>query len=99
MAAIRYFRVPIHVGDWNRNLYLYETDAGLFDLQYHWMYTSRMHNTLEDALSEFRDEFTRHHGLDARSLTLQMGDATVVDWSEVQAARPSNQPGPYFQPP
>ena len=97
MSAIRYFRVPISVGDWQHTLYLYETESGLFDLQYHWMYTSCMHGNLQDTLIEFHQEFTRHHELNENSKELHIGDATPVDWSEVQAARPSNQPSPYFR--
>lgn len=99
MAAIRYFRVPIHVADWQRDLYFCETDSGLFDLQYHWMYTTRMHGSLQEALAEFREEFIRHHDLEWRNMTLNVGEPTVVEWTEVQEARPSNQPTPYFQPP
>ena len=99
MAAIRWFRVPISVGSWQRDAYIYQTQANLFDLQYHWMYTSRMHGSIDDVLRDFRDEFTRHHQLATRGLSLAIGTPVEVQWDEVQAARPNNQPSAYFDPP
>jgi hypothetical protein len=48
MAAIRWFRVPVGVGLWHREVYLYQTLMNLFDFQYHWMYTSRLHRGLAE---------------------------------------------------
>ena len=99
MAAIRWFRTRITVGNWERDIYLYQTQTNLFDLQYHWMYTSRMHGSLQEALDEFAQEFHRHHRLADRGMQLVVGTPVEVRWSEVQAARPANQPSPYFDPP
>ncbi|GIW81591.1 MAG: hypothetical protein KatS3mg105_3398 [Gemmatales bacterium] len=98
MAAIRYFRVPIQVTDWHRTFFC-ETDSALFDLHYHWMYAARLQDSLQDALNEFRQDFIRHHDLKSRNMALNCVESTVVEWMEVQEARPSNQPTPYFQPP
>jgi hypothetical protein len=91
MAAIRWFRVPVRVGLWHRDLYLYQTLMNLFDFQYHWMYTSRLHGGLVEAFREFREEFTRHHMLTARGLELVVGTPVDVSWTAVEAARPRNQ--------
>jgi hypothetical protein len=99
MAAVRWFRVPISVGEWQRSIYLHQTDSNLFDLQYHWMYTPCMSGNVDAVLRHFREEFTRHHRLADRSLQLTIGEPVEVPWSEVQAARPSDMPTGYFDPP
>jgi hypothetical protein len=98
MAAVRWFRVPVRVGLWQQDLYLYQTLMNLFDFQYHWMYTSRLHRGLAEAIQEFRDEFTRHHLLTLRGLELVVGTPVEVSWTAVEAARPRNQSGAYLDP-
>jgi hypothetical protein len=99
MAAFKWFRVQINIGTWERNIYLYQTSANLFDLQYHWSYTSQMHGSLQETLDDFAEAFSRHHQLANRGLRLVVGTPAAVLWSEVQEARPGNQQGPYFDPP
>lgn len=99
MAAIRWFRVPITVDSWQQDIYLYQTQANLFDLQYHWMYTSTMHGSIDEVLRDFRDHFTRHHDLNTRGLQLVIGAPVEVLWDDVRAARPRNQASVYFDPP
>lgn len=99
MAAIRWYRIPIGVGSWQREIFVYETDSHLFDLQYHWMYTSGMANSIDAILRDFREEFVRSHAADGQRLDLVTGEPVEVPWSVVQAARPRNQPRGYFDPP
>jgi hypothetical protein len=99
MAAIKWFRAEISVGNWARNIYLYQTSSNLFDLQYHWLYASHMHRSLKEALDDFANGFARHHRLVDRNLKLVIGVPVEVQWSEVEAARPANMPSPYFDPP
>lgn len=78
---------------------MYETNAGRFDLQYYFLYTTQMHDSLSETLREFGDGFRRYHDVDSLGLSLQIGDPTDFEWTEMGAARPATQPTPYFQPP
>jgi hypothetical protein len=99
MAAVRWFRVPIWVGAWQQDVYLYRTLTNEFDFQYHWMYTGRPAGGLPEALRAFREGFTRHHRLDSRGLLVKAGTPVEVGWPEVQAARPAVEAGAYLSPP
>ena len=99
MASVRWYQVSISFGSWQREIFLYETDAGLFDLQYHWMYTSDMAGDMNSVLQDFQQEFARHHKLTERGLQLAVGTPVEVSWTDVQAARPRNMPKGYFDPP
>ena len=72
------------MADWSHDLYLYETTSGLFDLQFHWEYTTRMHATIESVLAEFAAEFNTSHQLTQRGLELTLNAPTEVTWDEVQ---------------
>ena len=96
MAAVKWFSVNITAGDWRRTFYAYETHTHLFDLQFHWQYTSRLHDTLRDVLAEFSDNFQKTHNLAARNMRLTVGEPLEVDWETIVANRPQNKAASYF---
>jgi hypothetical protein len=92
MIASRYVRLPIHVGSsWRRYVYFYQTQAGLWDAQFHWSYTSRMHDSLPAAVGDFITGLSRAHDLVRRGLVVRVGEPVDTNWGEVSAVRRSIQ--------
>jgi hypothetical protein len=92
MAAIRYFRVPVYEGTQARTAYFYETEAGLFDLQYGWgKYTRHMHDTLADAMGDFRKHLQSEHDAAIDGIKVGLGEPVEVQWDEVRQASPARE--------
>ena len=91
MASIRWYRVPVYENEREAVAYFYETDTGLFDLQYGWgKYTTHLHDTLEDAVSEFKRGLHAKHEGSEDAIRVDVGEAVEVQWDEVKQNSPAN---------
>lgn len=92
MASVRYYRVPVYEGTKQNSAYFYETDAGLFDLQYGWgKYTRHMHDSLQEAMADFRRHLQAEHDAAQDGLTVGLGEPVEVQWDEVRQASPGQE--------
>jgi hypothetical protein len=88
MIAARYFRLPVYVGStWSRNLYFYQTHAGLWDAQFWWEYSRCMHGSFTAAVRDFIDGLKREHRLVERGLAVHLGQPVETSYGEIQAVR------------
>ncbi len=91
-AAVRYYRVAVYEGTQSRPAYFYETDAGLFDLQFGWgNYTSHMHDSLADAMADFRKHLQSEHDAAKDGIKVAFGEPVEVQWEEVKQASPARE--------
>jgi hypothetical protein len=89
MASVRYFRVQVFQGSRSSPAYFYETEAGLFDLQYGWgKYTRHMHDSLAEAMRDFRQHLQVEHDA-ADGVQVSLGEPVEVTWEEVRQASPA----------
>ena len=92
MAAVRYYRVPLYQGTKQTPVYFFETETGLFDLQYGWgKYTRHMHDSLQDAMADFRRHLQAEHDAAEDGVTVSLGEPVVVQWEEVKEASPAKE--------
>lgn len=90
MAAVRYFRVQVFQGSRSNPAFFYETEAGLFDLQYGWSkYTRHMHDSLAEAMRDFRKHLQAEHDAAADGVQVSLGEPFEVTWEEVRQAGPA----------
>ncbi len=94
MAAIKWFRVQVFENDQVTDAYFYETDAGLFDIQFGWAnFTGKMHDSLKGAMDDFRDHVQAEHDAKADGVQVSLGNPVEVPYDEVRKASPSKNAG------
>lgn len=90
MPAICHFRVQVFQGSRASPAYFYETETGLFDLQYGWgRYTRHMHDSLSEAMRDFRQHLQAEHDAAADGVQVWLGEPVMVTWEEVRQASPA----------
>jgi hypothetical protein len=90
MPSIRWFRVAVYENSKKASAYFYETDTGLFDLQYGFgKYTARMHDSLDNAMKEFKGRLQAEHDRLNDGVQVTLGEATEVPWEEVKESSPA----------
>jgi hypothetical protein len=91
MASLRWFRVSVYLNDKKTDAFFYETDAGLFDLQYGFgKYTTRMHDSLREAMTEFRSKVQEEHAQANDGVQVRLGDPEEVSFEVVKEGNPAN---------
>ena len=92
MAVVQYFRVPVFIGSQHRSAYFYESETGLFDLQYGCgKYTRRMHDSLREAMGDFLRHLQSEHSALGDGLIASLGEPVEVHWDEVKQASPAKE--------
>ena len=90
MTSIRWFKVTVLENDKRGTAYFYETNTGMFDLQYGFgNYTTRLHDSLRDAISEFRESLQAEHTRVDDGIRVSVGTPVEVTWDEVKQNSPS----------